>query len=383
EAAMHLAERLQGREVSLAVGDIDRQAADVLGPAPGRAHDLQHPLERARPLLDEPGPLGGGLPGHEQDPPPGRGEQAVIPAARSAERVGIDDAERHRWEPASAITTASPLVSLPAPWHSASTALATSSGGIRRRWPVVSRAARRASASDIRVFAAMRLIDCRVISVSTYPGQTALTVTPVPATSAATERVRPTTACFDALYAVMYLPPPSPATDAMFTTRPQPRASIPGRKAWVHRNGPVAFTVRSRFQSSSVVFCTGAEWLMPALFTRMSTWPSRVSASRARVRTPSGSETSHATAHARRPAGSKLVCPARIAPLSERGLAGKERRKASRTNSGRAASTIELSYWPAWQAPLRNSSVSRTAQGLFVTSGNTIRAPSSCRICVT
>src|SRR5207249_4989440 len=207
------------RDIRLPVRDIDGQSADLLGPASGRAHDLQHPLERAGPLLDEPGALGGGLSGDEQYSPAGRGKHAVIPAARSAERVGIDDAEGHRREPASAITTASPLVSLPAPWHSASTALATSSGGIRRRWPVVSRAARRASASDIRVFAAMRLIDCRVISVSTYPGQTALTVTPV-----------------------------------------------------------------------------------PALFTRMSTWPSRVSASRARVRTPSGSETSHATAHARRPA---------------------------------------------------------------------------------
>src|SRR5205814_1308863 len=83
---------------------------------------------------------------------------------------------------------------------------------------------------------------------------------------------------------------------AMFTTRPQPRASIPGRNAWTHRNGPVAFAVRIRCQSSSVVFCTDAEWLIPALFTRMSTWPSRVSASRARVRTPSGSATSQGPA---------------------------------------------------------------------------------------
>src|SRR5881392_4158520 len=182
EAAVHLTERLQARDIRLPVRDIDGQSADLLGPASGRAHDLQHPLERAGPLLDEPGALGRGLSGDEQYPPAGRGEHAVIPAARSAERVGIDDAEGHRWEPATAITTASPLVSLPAPWHSASTALATSSGGISRRWPVVSSAARRASAGDIPVFAAMRLTDCRVISVSTYPGQTALTVTPVPAT---------------------------------------------------------------------------------------------------------------------------------------------------------------------------------------------------------
>src|SRR5439155_24863031 len=99
-------------------------------------------IERPGPLLAEPAGLGGGLPGHEQYPAAGRGEHPVIPAARSAERVGIDDAEGHRREPASAITTASPLVALPAAWHSASTALATSSGGISRRWPVVSRAAR-------------------------------------------------------------------------------------------------------------------------------------------------------------------------------------------------------------------------------------------------
>ena len=37
-----------------------------------------------------------------------------------------------------------------------------------------------------------------VIGVSTYPGQTAFTVTPREASSAAAERVKPTTACFEA-----------------------------------------------------------------------------------------------------------------------------------------------------------------------------------------
>ena len=57
----------------------------------------------------------------------------------------------------------------------------------------------------------------------------------------------------------MYFPPRSPATEAMFTTRPQRRSSIPGRKACVHRNVPVAFTVSTRFQSSSVSLASGAE----------------------------------------------------------------------------------------------------------------------------
>jgi hypothetical protein len=49
------------------------------------------------------------------------------------------------------------------------------------------------------VFSTMPAIDASVMGVSTYPGQTAFTVTPRAATSAAAERVKPTTACFDAL----------------------------------------------------------------------------------------------------------------------------------------------------------------------------------------
>src|SRR5213078_1247093 len=98
----------------------------------------------------------------------------------------------------------------------------------------------------------------------------------------------------------MYFPPSSPATEAMFTTRPQWRSTIPGRKAWVHRNVPVAFTVRMRFQSARVVRCKGAEWLTPALFTRMSTWPRWTSAARASACTLAGSVTSHDTAQAPR-----------------------------------------------------------------------------------
>src|SRR5437867_12248252 len=125
---MYLAERLEAREVGLPVDDVNGHAADVLGSTPRRAHDLQHTLERAGPLLDEPRALGGRLAGHEQQSSPGRSQHAVIPPARPAEPVGGHDPERHRWAPPSAITTASPLVSRPASSHSASTARATSSG---------------------------------------------------------------------------------------------------------------------------------------------------------------------------------------------------------------------------------------------------------------
>src|SRR2546427_12413147 len=91
-----LAERLQAREVGLPVGDVDGHAPDVFRPTPGRAHDREHAFERAGPLLDEPGTLGSRLPGHEQHLPAGWSEHAVIPAARTAERVRIHDPERHR-----------------------------------------------------------------------------------------------------------------------------------------------------------------------------------------------------------------------------------------------------------------------------------------------
>ena len=41
------------------------------------------------------------------------------------------------------------------------------------------------------------------MSVRTNAGQTAFAVTPVPATSAATARMRPTAACLEAVYAAV------------------------------------------------------------------------------------------------------------------------------------------------------------------------------------
>jgi len=49
----------------------------------------------------------------------------------------------------------------------------------------------------------MWAIERSVISVRTKVGQTALTRTPVPASSAATARVSPMTACLDAVYALV------------------------------------------------------------------------------------------------------------------------------------------------------------------------------------
>ena len=141
----------------------------------------------------------------------------------------------------------------------------------------------------------MRATVSSVISVSTNPGQTAFTVTPEPATSAATDRVSPTSACLAAEYAARYLPPLKPAVDARLTTRPQRRSSIPGRNARVQRKAPVALTAMRRFHSSSEVRTTGIEAAAPALLTSTATGPSSV-AWRPRASTLASLVTSHTTA---------------------------------------------------------------------------------------
>jgi len=79
---------------------------------------------------------------------------------------------------------------------------ATSAGSISRP-PGLRRAiAATASSNDFPVFAAMFRAPFHTISVAANPGQMAFTVTPLPANSAASARVRPTSACLEAVYAV-------------------------------------------------------------------------------------------------------------------------------------------------------------------------------------
>ena len=96
-------------------------------------------------------------------------------------------------------TNASPLGGwVTAATESDTTAAATSPGEMSRGWPSLASAAAKASSRPRPVFATIRFTVSVVISVSTKPGHTAFTVTPVPATSAATERVRPSRACLAA-----------------------------------------------------------------------------------------------------------------------------------------------------------------------------------------
>ena len=88
--------------------------------------------------------------------------------------------------------------------HSIATQSATSSGRTSRFCGFMSSRIFFASSGVRFVFWTMFAIVFSVISVSTKPGQTQLTVTPVFASSAAIARVRPTSACFDAQYADTY-----------------------------------------------------------------------------------------------------------------------------------------------------------------------------------
>src|SRR4029453_1566310 len=95
------------------------------------------------------------------------------------------------------------------------TAVATSSGVTRRLIGCLACRIDRASASVRPVLATISAIVFSVIGVSTYAGQTALTVTPVSASSAAGDRTSPRTPGLLAVYAAMYGSPLLAATDAM------------------------------------------------------------------------------------------------------------------------------------------------------------------------
>ena len=87
---------------------------------------------------------------------------------------------------------------VPGATESDTTTAATSSAEISRLWPAEASAAASASSCVRPVLATIRATVSAVIPVSTKLGQTAFTVTPVPATSAAADRVRPTSACLAA-----------------------------------------------------------------------------------------------------------------------------------------------------------------------------------------
>src|SRR5437773_1706356 len=148
------------------------------------------------------------------------------------------------------------------------TRLATSSGCMMRLIGTSPIAWRRNSSTLTPVILAPACMPCAAISVSTHPGQIALTVMRRSTSSSASARVKPMTACFDAQYAVYPGTPNRPSTEDTFTTRP-PSASS-GTDCRVTRKVPQTLVSRIRRQLAVAVLCSGSPPPMPALFTSTS-----------------------------------------------------------------------------------------------------------------
>src|SRR5439155_26267378 len=185
-------EGFRARAIRCEIGHIDRDPRKIARLATRGPNDGEHLIERAPELVREPGRRAGRallparLPGDEEQTTIPRREEPVVPALRRAQRFGIDDLEFHGvWAPAWR-TIDWPLRSL-APAHRSSTAAATSSELTSRVCPADASTAAsawsRVTPARDPTFESVR----SVMGESTYPGQTALTVRPVPANSSATE----------------------------------------------------------------------------------------------------------------------------------------------------------------------------------------------------
>src|SRR5262245_2255866 len=138
-------------------------------------------------------------------------------------------------------------------------------------------------------------------SVSTIPGQTALTRTPCRASARAACCVSDSTAVLLAAYGGERLAEPRPAIDETLTIAPVPWRIITGAAACMQKKRPRALTAKVSSQSRSVTWPNGVGRMRPALFTRTSSRP-RASVTRAIMRSISGtSATSAEIAMAFRP----------------------------------------------------------------------------------
>lgn len=73
----------------------------------------------------------------------------------------------------------------------------------------------------------------------------------------------PTTACFDAVYAVPAAEPRRPASLATFTIDPAPRSSMPGSTAFMSLNEPVTLTAKTFSHSAGSI-----SWIEPSKSNR-------------------------------------------------------------------------------------------------------------------
>lgn len=109
--------------------------------------------------------------------------------------------------------------------------------------------------------------------VKTNPGQMALHVTPVWAFSKATTLVRPTTPCLAATYATLLIEATRPCTEAILMIRPHFLYFMPGRACFIVWKLELRFKAIILSQLSSGNFSTESICWIPALLTKMSTFP--------------------------------------------------------------------------------------------------------------
>ena len=100
-----------------------------------------------------------------------------------------------------------------------------------------------------------------------------LAVTPVCASSSAIVLVKPSTPCFDALYALLNGDAVFECADAVLMIRPQPRAFMPGTASRVVWNTAFKFRPMIAFHLSCGKSSTGDTCCIPALLIRISMSP--------------------------------------------------------------------------------------------------------------
>src|ERR1700722_15529797 len=128
----------------------------------------------------------------------------------------------------------------------------------------------------VRIFNSRPRAVCRISSpfsaVGKTPGAIALTQILWGASSMANDLVSAPTPALLTPYAATWLKPTKVVSEAMFRILPKPWVTIVLPKIWQHLQVPFRFISMTLFQPSSVHSSVGVLSVMPAAFTRMSTF---------------------------------------------------------------------------------------------------------------
>ena len=116
------------------------------------------------------------------------------------------------------------------------------------------------------------------MAVSVRPGHTTFTVIFFPASSRARVLVSAMMPPLHAEYSASPEEPTRPASEAMFTTLPPPRSTMPGSTQCSRFIAPIRLMEMIFCQNAGSVLRNGLNMSQPALLTRMSTGPASATA---------------------------------------------------------------------------------------------------------